>query len=150
MAQGVGSDASRALTVVWVLLSLTFVFVLLRLYVRVKLTARERWAADDYYYFASFVSLLRQTTRPTDQDTGGINDSIANYRKIFLIDIVSHIRYLNSSLRGIRTRPRYLGDSFTRRCVPGYTLRTRGTDVSYCWEYHFEASCGVLPNHSRR
>ncbi|KAI1195195.1 hypothetical protein F5X97DRAFT_345900 [Nemania serpens] len=58
MAQGVGSDASRALTVVWVLLSLTFVFVLLRLYVRVKLTARERWAADDYYYFASFILFL--------------------------------------------------------------------------------------------
>ncbi|KAI1114659.1 hypothetical protein F5Y14DRAFT_461250 [Nemania sp. NC0429] len=53
--QGVSSDASRALVAVWLLLGSTFVFVLLRLYVRFKLTKKERWAADDYYYFASFV-----------------------------------------------------------------------------------------------
>ncbi|KAI1182354.1 hypothetical protein F5B17DRAFT_444305 [Nemania serpens] len=58
MVQGVGSDAARALTVVWLLLSLTFVFVLLRIYVRTKLTPPDRWAADDYYYFASFIFFL--------------------------------------------------------------------------------------------
>lgn len=65
MVQGVGSDAARALTVVWLLLSLTFVFVLLRIYVRTKLTPPDRWAADDYYYFASFVSSYGR--KPRDQ-----------------------------------------------------------------------------------
>ncbi|KAI1146408.1 hypothetical protein F4825DRAFT_466547 [Nemania diffusa] len=55
MGQGVSSAASKTLAVVWILFSLTFLFVLLRLYIRIKITPNSRWGKDDYYYFASFV-----------------------------------------------------------------------------------------------
>lgn len=65
MGQGVSSAASKTLAVVWILFSLTFLFVLLRLYIRIKITPNSRWGKDDYYYFASFVSLFR--AKPQDQ-----------------------------------------------------------------------------------
>jgi hypothetical protein len=56
MSQGISTAASKTLAVIWTLFSLTFLFVLLRFYIRIRITPNSRWGKDDYNYFASFVS----------------------------------------------------------------------------------------------
>ncbi|KAJ2995028.1 hypothetical protein NUW58_g1390 [Xylaria curta] len=53
MAQGIAPYAYQALVPMWILLTVTFMFVLLRLYIRIK--ALDCFRADDYAYIVSFV-----------------------------------------------------------------------------------------------
>lgn len=54
MAQEASSDAGKALTIIWVLVGITFLFVILRLYTRISITGA--YGFDDYCYNISFVS----------------------------------------------------------------------------------------------
>lgn len=54
---GVGGDAPKMLAVLWSLTSLALVFVLLRLYTRLRIL--RAYGADDYFYNAAFVSRPR-------------------------------------------------------------------------------------------
>ncbi|KAL6880043.1 hypothetical protein HDV57DRAFT_104172 [Trichoderma longibrachiatum] len=53
---GVGGDAPKMLAVLWSLTSLALVFVLLRLYTRLRIL--RAYGADDYFYNAAFATLL--------------------------------------------------------------------------------------------
>ncbi len=57
MAQSVASNASTALVTLWALAGVTFMFVLLRLYTRIKVL--KMYGMDDHCYNAAFVSLCR-------------------------------------------------------------------------------------------
>ncbi|KAL6799552.1 hypothetical protein GGI42DRAFT_327830 [Trichoderma sp. SZMC 28013] len=53
---GLGGDAPKMLAVLWSLTALALVFVILRLYTRVRVI--RAYGLDDYFYNASFVTLL--------------------------------------------------------------------------------------------
>ncbi|TGJ87869.1 hypothetical protein E0Z10_g894 [Xylaria hypoxylon] len=56
MAQGVASNASMALVTLWALAGVTFIFVLLRLYTRIKVL--KMYGTDDHYYNAAFMLFI--------------------------------------------------------------------------------------------
>jgi hypothetical protein len=53
-ALGLGGDAPKMLAVLWSLTALALVFVLLRLYTRLRVL--RAYGLDDYFYNAAFVS----------------------------------------------------------------------------------------------
>ncbi|KAI1291282.1 hypothetical protein F5Y03DRAFT_403471 [Xylaria venustula] len=56
MAQGVASNASTALLTLWTLASVTFMFLVLRLYTRIRIL--KMYGIDDHCYNAAFVLFL--------------------------------------------------------------------------------------------
>lgn len=52
---GLGGEAPMMLGILWGLTGVTFIFVLMRLYTRVKVVQSYGW--DDHFFNASFVSL---------------------------------------------------------------------------------------------
>lgn len=56
MMIGIGGDAPMMLGILWGFTAVTFVFVILRLYTRIKVV--QAYGLDDHFFNASFVSLL--------------------------------------------------------------------------------------------
>lgn len=54
MMIGIGGDAPMMLGILWGFTAVTFVFVILRLYTRIKVV--QAYGLDDHFFNASFVS----------------------------------------------------------------------------------------------
>ncbi|KAI1181326.1 hypothetical protein F4777DRAFT_573399 [Nemania sp. FL0916] len=61
MSDNSNGNVSVALTTMWLLVAIVFVFLVLRVYIRVAVTSRNRFGLDDYYYIVSFVSFQYPT-----------------------------------------------------------------------------------------
>lgn len=53
---GLGGEAPTMIGILWGLTGVTFIFVLLRLYTRIKVV--ESYGIDDHFFNASFVRIL--------------------------------------------------------------------------------------------
>ncbi|KAL7942899.1 hypothetical protein V8C42DRAFT_141823 [Trichoderma barbatum] len=71
---GIGGDAPKMLAVLWSLTALALVFVLLRLYTRLRVI--RAYGLDDYFYNASFLTLLTYDIMMTIASTYGFGRNI--------------------------------------------------------------------------